>query len=151
MQKLSSGSNESSIFAIFVDMFFVLFLVAKSKKNMKIKLSPAPELNFCGPVLLKKRFMHLHCVSPFCDCCLTRIEYGGVRAARNAAHSTSSAYSDGGSLQKKSMGKSKKCALTVKQFSVTTWSLTSRKKTFFHFLTKSLFFTPSNSNAIRFS
>ena len=49
---------------------------------------------------------------------------GGGSAARDAAHSTSSAYSDGGSLQKKSMGKSKKCALTVKQVSVTTWSLT---------------------------
>ena len=48
---------------------------------------------------------------------------GGGSAARDAAHSTSSAYSDGGSLQKKSMGKSKKCALTVKQVSVTTWSL----------------------------
>ena len=56
----------------------------------------------------------------------------GGSAARDAAHSTSSAYSDGGSTQKKSMGKAKKCALTVMHFSFTTWSLTSvKKKTFF--------------------
>ena len=56
----------------------------------------------------------------------------GGSAARDAAHSTSSAYSDGGSTQKKSMGQAKKCALTVMHFSVTTWSLTSvKKKTFF--------------------
>ena len=87
------------------------------------------------------------------DFCATRIEYGGVRAARDAAHSTSSAYSDGGRPQKKSMGKSKKCALTVKQFSVTTWPLTSgEKKTFFLvFCGKMSFFTPSNPNANRFS
>ena len=73
MQKLSSGSNESSIFAIFEDIFFA-FVFAKNIKNMKIKLSPAPELNFCGPAPLKKRFMHLHWVSPFCEFRLTRIE-----------------------------------------------------------------------------
>ena len=52
----------------------------------------------------------------------------GGSAARHAAHSTSSAYSDGGRPQKKSMGKAKKSSLIVKQFSFTTWSLTSIKK-----------------------
>ena len=111
---------------IFVHVYFRAI-----SQNMKIKLSPAPELNFCGPVPLKKRFTDLHWVSSFCEFCLTRIEYVGVRAARNAAHSTSSAYSDGGRPQKKTMGKSKKCALTVKQVSVTTWSLTNEKKRLF--------------------
>ena len=65
----------------------------------------------------------------------------GGSAARDAAHSTSSAYSDGGSLQKKSMGKSKKCALTVKQVSATTWSLTNgeKKTLFLVFFEKSYF------------
>ena len=55
MQKLSSGSNESSIFAIFEDIVFVFF----TKKHMKIKLSPALELNFCGPVPLNNQFYAL--------------------------------------------------------------------------------------------
>ena len=101
---------------------------------MKIKLSPAPELNFCGPAPLKNQFYELALsfailwILPHPN----RI-WGGVRAARNAAHSTSSAYSDSGRPQKKSMGKSKKCALTVKQFSVATWHWQSEKKMFFTF------------------
>ena len=77
----------------------------------------------------------------------------GGSAARDAAHSTSSAYSDGGRPPKKSMGKSKKCALTVKVVSVTTWSLTRGEMFcfFFDFFEKKSFFTPSNSNANRFS
>ena len=56
----------------------------------------------------------------------------GGSAARHAAHSTSSAYSDGGRPQKKSMGKAKKSSLTVMHFSFTTWSLTSvKRKCFF--------------------
>ena len=77
---------------------------------------------------IKKTFHRLALSFVIFDFCATRIEYGGGSAARDAAHSTSSAYSDGGSLQKKSMGKSKKCALTVKQVSVTTWTLTSGEK-----------------------
>ena len=52
---MSSGAGESSIFAKFEDILFAFF-GGKIKKNMKIKLSPAPELNFCGPVPLKKQF-----------------------------------------------------------------------------------------------
>ena len=35
------------------------FFFAKNIKNIKLKLSPAPELNFCGPVPLKKVFHRL--------------------------------------------------------------------------------------------
>ena len=44
----------------------------------------------------------------------------------------------------KKMGKSKKSALTVKQFSVTTWSLTNRKTKimFFYFFDKKSLFYP---------
>ena len=49
-------------------------------------------------------------------------------AARNAAHSTWSAYSDGGRPQTKSMGKANSSSLTDKHFRVTTGSLTSRLK-----------------------
>ena len=86
---------------------------------------------FADPFHEKKRSMHLYKVSPFCDVCETPLVYGGVRVARNAAHSTSAATVKGFRPHKKSMGKSKKSALTVKQFSVTTWSLTSRKKNMF--------------------
>ena len=81
---------------------------------------------------IKKAFHALALSFVIFDFCETRIAYGGGSAARHAAHSTSSAYSDGGRPQKKSMGKAKKCALTVMHFSFTTWSLTSvKKKTFF--------------------
>ena len=39
---------------IFVHVYFRAI-----SQNMKIKLSPAPELNFCGPVPLKKAFHRL--------------------------------------------------------------------------------------------
>ena len=58
LQKLSSGSNESSIFAKSEGIFLAFFL-RKNKKNMKIELSFERELNFCGPVPLKKAFHRL--------------------------------------------------------------------------------------------
>ena len=125
MQKLSSGSNQSSIFASVVDMFFSLFFLAKY-----LKFSAA-RIEYGGVVrtwCIKKHSHRLALSFVIFDFCATRIEYG----ARDAAHSTSSAYSDGGRPPKKSMGKLKKCALTVKVFSVTTWSLTSgENKCFF--------------------
>ena len=39
--------------------FFLHFFLRKILKNVKIKLSPAPELNFCGPVPLKNQFSAL--------------------------------------------------------------------------------------------
>merc|ERR1712185_513158 len=110
-------------------MFFSLFFVAKYLQFSATRI----EYGGGSAYLLHKKI-----VSPTC------IEFRHFRflrhpnriwggsAARDAAHSTSSAYSDGGRPQKKSMGKSKKCALTVMHVWVTTWSLTSRgKKTFF--------------------
>ena len=46
MQKLSSGSNESSILAIFVNIFVAVFVAKIIKKNMKIELSFERELDF---------------------------------------------------------------------------------------------------------
>ena len=133
--------------------FFSLFFCEKIKKTWKFSSRSNDSSTFADPSHQKKRSTDLHWVSSFCEFRLTRIEYGGVRAARDAAHSTSSAYSDGDRPQKKSMGKSKKCALTVMHVRVTTWSLTSREKKCFFlvFLEKSHLFTPSNSNANRFS
>ena len=105
---------------IFSYCFFALFFHLFFLRNIKKKRT-AITIRRPGAYLLHKKS-----VSPTC------IEFRHLRflrntnsiwggsAARDAAHSTSSAYSDGGSTQKKSMGKSKKCALTVKQFSVTT-------------------------------
>merc|ERR1712185_630352 len=120
-------------------MFFSLFFVAKY-----LQFS-ATRIEYGGG---SAYLLHKKAVSPTC------IEFRHFRflrhpnriwggsAARDAAHSTSSAYSDGGRPPKKSMGKSKKCALTVKVFSVTTRSLTrgEKKTSFLFFLKKSHFF-----------
>ena len=51
--------------------------------------SRSNESSICAdPFHEKKRSMHLYKVSPFCDFCETQLVYGGVRVARNAAHST---------------------------------------------------------------
>ena len=142
MRKLNSRSNQSSTFAIFGGSKMSLQKLSErqhdfksfpktrqdfTKKSQKFKVSKfSRELALTCRWNNAKRFTDLHWVSSFCEFCITRIEYGGVRAARNAVHSTSSAHSEGGRPQKKSMGQSKKSSLTEKHFRVTIGSLTSR-------------------------
>ena len=114
--------------------FVLQFLFCKnSKKTWKLSSRSNESSTFADPFHEKKRSMHLYKVSPFCDFCETPLVYGGVRVARNAAHSTSAATVKGFRPHKKSMGKSKKSTFTDKHSRVTTWSLTSRlKKHFFY-------------------
>ena len=106
--------------------FFGLFWFCKSyEKHEKLALA-CTRAQLLRTRSIKKRFVHLYKVSPFCDFCETPLVYGGVRVARNAAHSTSAATVKGSRPHKKSMGKSKKSTFTDKHSRVTTWSLTSR-------------------------
>ena len=81
---------------------------------MKIKLSPARELDFEALLHHSLRFMHLHSVLSFAcfksiDCILRGIE------AQDAAHSTSAAYLVLESSRKKTAGHATKRSVTDKQ------------------------------------
>ena len=97
MQKLSSGSNQSSIFAFVVDMFFSCFFLEKYLQFSAARIEYGGVVRTC---CIKKHSHRLALSFVIFDFCATRVEYGGGSAARDAAHSTSSAYSDGGRPQK---------------------------------------------------
>ena len=76
-------------------------------------------------LLHKKAFHALALSFDIFDLCETRIEYGGVvrpETLRTAPHRRIVMVV---AFKKKRWENQKKCALTVKQVSVTTWSLTS--------------------------
>ncbi len=86
VQKLSSGSNQSSIFAFVVDMFFSLFFEAKYLKFSAARIEYGGVVRtFC----IKKHSHRLALSFVIFDFCATRIEYGGVvrpETLRTAPH-----------------------------------------------------------------